>query len=302
MNNNIDKRMSDINNKSGNADRDTAGYLRRIADARRVIADADAVLIGAGAGFSAAAGLVYDGSEFRKRFSDFIARFGITDLYTSSFYPYPSEQVRWAYWAQHVDMIRYAPPAMPLYLSLLDVVSRKDYFVITTNVDGQFRKAGFAADRIFEVQGDYGLMQCHTPCHNRLYSNEQAVGRIIPAIRDCSIPQELVPRCPVCGGQMDIHVRADAGFIQDDAWYGMAERYEAFVSRYVMRRLVLVELGVGYNTPTIIRYPFEQMTYQNPQATLIRLNRDYPEAIAENSRRTISFGEDTARVVDDLRR
>lgn len=275
-------------------------YLRRMEEARRAIASAEAVLIGAGAGFSAAAGLVYDGKEFCERFADFIERFGITDLYTSSFYPYPSEEVRWAYWAKHVHMIRYAPPAMPLYLALLEGVRRKEYFVITTNVDGQFRKAGFAPERIFEVQGDYGQMQCRKPCHDKLYDNGQAVSAILPAVSDCSIPSRLVPVCPVCGGPMDIHVRADAGFIQDEAWYAMAGRYEAFVARHASGRIVLLELGVGFNTPTIIRYPFEQMTYHNPQATLIRLNKDYPDAIAENRGRTISFGEDAGTVMIDL--
>lgn len=278
----------------------TDDYLRRIEEARQAIASAEAVLVGAGAGFSAAAGLVYDGKEFRDYFADFIARFGITDLYTSSFYPYPTEEVRWAYWAKHVQMIRYAPPAMPLYLALLETLRAKDYFVITTNVDGQFRKTGFALERIFEVQGDYGLMQCRKPCHDTLYSNEQAVSAILPAISDCSIPSRLVPVCPVCGGPMDIHVRADAGFIQDEAWYGMADRYESFVARNAGRRTVFLELGVGFNTPTIIRYPFEQMTYNNPQAMLIRLNKDYPGAIAENRARTISFGEDAAGVIIDL--
>lgn len=278
----------------------TDDYLRRIGEARQAMESADAVLIGAGAGLSAAAGLVYDGKEFRDCFADFIERFGITDLYTSSFYPYPSEEVRWAYWAKHVDMIRYAPPAMPLYLTLLETVRQKEYFVITTNVDGQFRKAGFAPERLFEVQGDYGQMQCRKPCHDTLYSNGQAVAAILPAISDCSIPSQLVPVCPVCGGPMDIHVRADASFIQDEAWYAMADSYEDFVARYAGRRIVLIELGVGFNTPTIIRYPFEQMTYRNPQAVLIRINRDYPEAIAENRHRTISFGEDTGTVIGDL--
>lgn len=278
----------------------TADYSRRIEEARQSIASAEAVLIGAGAGFSAAAGLVYNGKEFQEYFADFIARFGITDLYTSSFYPYPSEEVRWAYWAKHVHMIRYAPPAMPLYRTLLKTVQAKEHFVITTNVDGQFRKAGFAPERIFEVQGDYGLMQCHKPCHNKLYSNEQAVSAILPTISDCSIPSRLVPICPICGGQMDIHVRADASFIQDETWYEKADNYEAFISHYANRRIVFLELGVGFNTPTIIRYPFEQMTYRNPQAVLIRLNKDYPNGITENRHRTLSFGEDIEKVMKDL--
>jgi NAD-dependent SIR2 family protein deacetylase len=277
-----------------------AGYVRRMESVRRALAEADHVLVGAGAGLSAAAGLKYDGEEFRIYFADFIERFGITDLYTSSFYPYPSEEVRWAYWAKHVHMIRYAPPAMPLYRDLREALEGKDYFVITTNVDGQFRKAGFAAERIFEVQGDYGLMQCSAACHPGLYSNESAVRRLLPAIHDCRVPAELVPRCPVCGGTMDIHVRSDASFVQDDDWYAMAGRYEDFVARCANSRMVLLELGVGFNTPTIIRYPFEQMTCRNRQATLVRVNRDYPAALPENEARTLSFGEPAERFMRDL--
>ena len=294
------KTISYTNNSSDNARGND--YLRRIEKARQAIASADGLLIGAGAGFSAAAGLQYDGSIFRRYFADFIARFGITDLYTSSFYPYPSEEIRWAYWAKHVEMIRFAPPGMPLYRALLETVRQKDHFVITTNVDGQFRKAGFAPERIFEVQGDYGQMQCRTPCHEKLYCDEQAVRDILPAIRDCSIPSELVPVCPVCGGPMDVHVRADAGFIQDEAWYAMADGYEAFIARYRDRRIVFLELGVGFNTPSIIRYPFEGMTYRNPQATLIRINKDYPDSLPENRQRTISFGEHAEKVIEDFRK
>lgn len=264
--------------------------------------EADAVLIGAGSGLSAAAGLDYGGKAFREYFSDFIARFGISDLYSSSFYPYPSEEVRWAYWAKHVNMIRFAPPAMPLYLELLEAVRGKEYFVISTNVDGQFRKAGFDPARIFEVQGDYGLMQCRTACHKKLYDDGPAIHAMLPRIHECSIPSELVPRCPVCGGPMDIHVRTDANFIQDEDWHAMADNYENFISRYGGKRLVLLELGVGFNTPGIIRYPFEELTARNPSATLVRVNRDWPGSAPVNLERSIPFSEDCSRVIADLRR
>ena len=282
------------------SDKETKDYHSRTDRLRAVLASAEAVLIGAGAGLSTAAGLKYAGKEFEEYFADFIEKFGITDLYSSSFYPYPSEETRWAYWAKHVEMIRFAPPAMPLYLMLADLVKGKEYFVITTNVDSQFRKAGFAPERIFEVQGDYGLMQCRRACHPKLYSDYETVKAILPAIRDCSIPSALVPVCPVCGGPMDIHVRTDASFIQDEAWNAMADRYERFLADYGKGRIVFLEIGVGFNTPSIIRYPFERMTYANPQSTLVRLNREFPQPMPENKERCIPFSEPAEKVIADI--
>ena len=277
-------------------------FKERISLAEERISQAEAVVIGAGAGLSAAAGLDYSGSEFRKEFSDYIRKYGFSDLYTSSFHDFPTEEERWARWARHIDFIRFRPCAMPLYKELYDLVKGKNYFVITTNVDSQFRKAGFDSDKIFEVQGDYGLMQCAVGCHPQLYSDKSTVETILKHSHDLTVDTEYVPVCPVCGGNMDVHVRKNQYFVQDEAWHAAAERYEEFMSRYADNgRIVMLELGIGFNTPAIIRFPFERIAFQNPKATIIRLNSDYPEGPAETASRTISFTEDMDTVIKRIK-
>ena len=277
-------------------------FKERISLAEERISQAEAVVIGAGAGLSAAAGLDYSGSEFRKEFSDYIRKYGFSDLYTSSFHDFPTEEERWARWARHIDFIRFRPGAMPLYKELYDLVKGKNYFVITTNVDSQFRKAGFDSDKIFEVQGDYGLMQCAVVCHPQLYSDKSTVETILKHSHDLTVDTEYVPVCPVCGGNMDVHVRKNQYFVQDEAWHAAAERYEEFMSRYADNgRIVMLELGIGFNTPAIIRFPFERIAFQNPKATIIRLNSDYPEGPAETASRTISFTEDMDTVIKRIK-
>lgn len=255
--------------------------------AEKAIAEAEYVLIGGGAGLSTAAGLDYSGEEFKRRFFDFIGKYGFTDLYTSSFYPFPNEGVKWAYWARHIDMARFAPPAMPLYKSLLARVKDKKYFVITTNVDGQFIKAGFDPEKVFEVQGDYGKMQCATACHPKLYSDEPVVRDILASGCGTEAPERLVPHCPVCGGPMDVNVRVNNYFIEDERWHRLAGKYYDFVDEAKDRKLVLLEYGVGYNTPSIIRFPFEQMAASFPDTTLIRVNKDYPHPNVQGIKRLI---------------
>lgn len=282
-------------------DRYTPNLSERIDLAAKSLTKADAILIGAGTGFSAAAGLKYSGLEFEREFADYIKKYHFPDLYSSSFYDFKTEEERWARWARHIDFIRFRPGAMPLYLELLELVNHKNYFVITTNVDAQFRKAGFDNDRIFEVQGDYGLMQCARACHDTLYDDGRTVEDINANAHDLTVDSRFVPHCPVCGGKMDVHVRVNGNFVEDAHWHSMAERYYSFVEKYKSSRLVLLELGVGFNTPTIIRYPFEQITYADQDATLIRLNSDYPQCSPEIHRQTISFSEEMSSVIAKLK-
>lgn len=277
-------------------------FKEKLLLARKKLEAADAVVVGTGAGLSAAAGLDYSGDEYRKEFADYIKKYGFPDLYSSSFYEFPTEGQRWARWARHIDYIRFRPGAMPLYKELYDLVKDKNYFVITTNVDAQFRKAGFDSSRIFEVQGDYGLMQCAVGCHPKLYSDKETVENILGHSHDLTVDKEYVPVCPVCGGNMDVHVRKNQYFVQDKAWDEAASRYEEFMKRHAdSGRVVLLELGIGYNTPAIIRFPFERVVYHNPNATLIRLNAEYPDGPAETASRTISFTENMGEVIDKLK-
>jgi NAD-dependent SIR2 family protein deacetylase len=272
-------------------------YSQRLRRAAQALARAEFVLVGGGAGLSDAAGLTYSGKRFTDHFEPFIARYGFADLYTSSFFPFATEEERWAYWARHISLNRWETGATPLYQTLLGLVGGKDHFVLTTNVDHQFAKAGFAADRIFATQGDYGYLQCARGCHRTLYDNEALVREMLTETIDCRIPTARVPHCPRCGGPMDVNLRKDEYFVEDAAWDAARERYAGWLQRALRGGLVLLELGVGFNTPGIIRFPFERIVLGTPGATLVRLNRDDPQGPAENAGRTVAFSEDLSATV-----
>lgn len=259
----------------------TGNFSDEIKRLRENLDMADAILIGAGAGMSASAGLTYSGTRFDRYFSDFHARYGISDIYSGGFYPYDTLEEYWAWWSRHIYYNRYDLPAGKPYTDLLKLVEGKDYFVLTTNVDHQFQLAGFDKKRLFYTQGDYGLWQCSKPCHQKTYDNEEAVRKMIALQTDMKIPTELIPKCPVCGAPMTMNLRSDATFVQDEGWYAAANRYDDFVRRHENLRVLYLELGVGANTPVIIKYPFWQMTARNPKATYACLNAG--EAIAPNA-------------------
>ena len=269
----------------------TTDYSQRVSQLRQLITDADYILIGAGAGLSAAAGLDYAGEDFRREFREWIDRYGIIDLYSSSFYPFKTEEERWACWAKHIWFARFRPEATVLYRQLFQLVKTKEHFVITTNVDGQFEKAGFDAGRIFATQGDYAFFQPQTGSPKELYYNEEWVKRVLPTIYDCRIPTELIPRTPD-GQPVAMNLRCDDTFVEDEHWHRQAARYQQFVEKAYNKRLLLLEFGVGFNTPAIIRFPFERMAAQFRQTTLVRFNRDYPQLATEGISRFVSFTED----------
>ncbi|MDR0685591.1 MAG: Sir2 silent information regulator family NAD-dependent deacetylase [Spirochaetaceae bacterium] len=272
-------------------------YRTRIEQAGAVLREAEYILAGGGAGLSDAAGIKYSGSRFTDNFAPFIEKYGFTDLYTSSFYPFQTEEEFWAYWAKHISLNRYEPPAAALYRNLLSLLRGKNYFVVTTNVEYQFHKAGFPEEKIFMVQGDYGYFQCAAACHNTLYYNEEPVNAMVAATQDCGIPSNLVPQCPVCGGKMDINVRKNDFFVQDENWYKAESRYKDFLNCCAKKKTAYLELGAGFNTPGVIRYPFEQFTYANTNARLIRINRDDPAGENANKARTITFTEDMGQTI-----
>ena len=291
--------------------------LAKIELLRERLNAADAVLIGAGAGLSTAAGYTYSGKRFDRVFSDFRDRYGFTDMYSGGFYPYNTPEERWAFWSRNIYINRYVAPPKPVYERLLSLVKGRKYFVLTTNVDHCFQRAGYEKERLFYTQGDYGLFQCSKPCHDATYDNKQTVVRMLEAqgfaISDdgalslpqgtspkMSVPTELVPRCPRCGRLMSMNLRADDTFVQDAGWYAAAERYDAFVKAHSDDRLLLLELGVGWNTPGIIKYPFWRMAAANPKATYACLNLNdarVPEAIEA---RSIRIEGDTAWILEVL--
>ena len=279
-------------------------YEDQIDRAAKNIRNTDCVIIGAGAGASTAAGIQYGGKRFTDNFAEFIKKYGeyyMTDMYAAGFYPYPSEEAKWGYWSKHALMNRFDPPALPLYTELYDLVKNKEYFVLTTNVDHQFYKAGFDEKRIFATQGDYGKIQCQKACHPKTYDAKDLFRKMDKARRDCLIPSELVPKCPVCGGNMAMNLRCDNYFVEDEAWHEAADRYADFMEQNKDKKVVLLELGVGFNTPIIIRFPFEKMVRENSSYSLIRLNMD--EAVVPESfgKRAIGIGGDMAKAITDIR-
>ncbi|MCM3651379.1 Sir2 silent information regulator family NAD-dependent deacetylase [Metabacillus litoralis] len=275
-------------------------YQTRVDKAKQAIEGADFILLGGGAGLSAAAGIVYSGKRFTENFAPFIEKYGLTDMYLSGFYPFRTQEERWSYWAKHISLNRYEAGATKLYMDLFNLVKDKKYFVISTNVESQFVKAGFPSEKVFEIQGNYGYHQCAKGCHDKLYDNELLVKEMVEKTVDCKIPSELVPKCPVCGGEMDPNLRINHYFVQDERWYELNKSYNDFLQDSEGKKIIYIELGVGFNTPGIIRYPFEKMTYYNKNARLIRLNKDHPEGLEENIDKTIAFTEEMQAVVSAI--
>ena len=260
----------------------------------------DAIVIGAGAGLSASAGFTYSGERFKQYFSDFEEKYGFHDMYAGGFYPYSTLEEQWAFWSRNITVNRYMDAPKPVYENLFKIVKDKDYFVITTNVDHCFQKAGFDKKRLFYTQGDYGLFQCSEPCCNETFDNEQAVRQMMEQQKDMRIPSALLPVCPHCGKPLSMNLRADDTFVEDEGWHLAAERYHDFLRTRKSGKVLFLELGVGYNTPGIIKYPFWQMTAENRQASYACINYGEavcPEEIADQS---IVINANVGKVIETL--
>ena len=278
----------------------TGACLDAIERLRRGIAEADAVVVGAGSGLSTASGMTYSGERFERNFTDFIGRYGYRDMYTAGFYPYPTPEEYWAYWSRYIHLNRYAQDAGPAYRRLRNLMGGKDCFVITTNVDHCFQKAGFDALRLFCTQGDYGLWQCARPCHQETYDNEAPVQRMVSEQRDMRIPTELIPRCPRCGGPMANNLRCDDTFVEDEAWHFAAGRYADFLRKHEGARVLFLELGVGWNTPGIIKYPFRRMSTRHERAVYACVNLGEADAPRELEGRAILVDGDIGEVLRNI--
>ena len=279
----------------------TENYSDSIQKLKKALDEADAVVIGAGAGLSTSAGFTYSGERFEKYFSDFSEKYGFEDMYSGGFYPFETPEEMWAYWSRYIFINRYMDAPKPVYENLLELVKDKDYFVITTNVDHCFQKAGFDKERLFYTQGDYGLFQCSEPCTPVTYDNEEMVRSMVEQQSDMRIPSELIPTCPNCGKPLTMNLRSDDTFVEDAGWDRAAERYSEFL-RTRSGRILFLELGVGYNTPTIIKVPFWQMTAHNPEAVYACINFGeamYPEEIQDQA---IGINSDIGEAIEDLKK
>lgn len=280
--------------------RSTDNYSDKLSRLKDKIAAADAIVIGAGAGLSTSAGFDYSGERFEKYFADFHKKYGITDMYSGGFYPFETLNEYWAWWSRHILVNRYNAPVGKPYSDLLKAVSDKDYFVLTTNVDHRFQLAGFDKKRLFYTQGDYGLWQCSEPCCNETFDNENAVRTMVKEQCNMKISDELIPRCPHCGKPMAMNLRRDDSFVQDEGWYTAAERYEEFIRRHRNLHILFLELGVGFNTPGIIKYPFMQMTAENPKAIYACINMNEAYAPDEIADRAICIDGDIGKVIENI--
>ena len=300
----LQKGISYVRGLRGGITDDTGSREENIRRLKDEIETADAIVIGAGAGLSTAAGFTYSGERFDRYFFDFRDHYGIRDMYSGGFFPFPDEETRWAWWARHIYFNRYIEAPKPVYQDLLSLVRDRDYFVITTNVDHQFQRAGFDKERLFYTQGDYGLFQSAGGRIKKTYDNEAWVMKAMAAqgfIPDengvfrvpedrmlaLRIPSELIPLCPDDGGPVSMNLRADDTFVEDAGWHAAAERYARYLQEHEGKHVLFLELGVGGNTPMIIKYPFWAMTAENPKAIYACLN--YNEAVCPEQIRAQSI-------------
>ena len=278
----------------------TKSCSEQIEQLRTALQDCDAVVIGAGSGLSTAAGFTYTGERFEQHFSDFAQKYGIQDMYSGGFYPFPTQEAFWAYWSRYIYINRYQDAPKPVYDDLLKLVQDKDYFVITTNVDHCFQKAGFDKKRLFYTQGDYGLFQCSEPCCQETFENEAMIREMVARQEDMKIPTELLPVCPHCGKPLTMNLRSDDKFVEDEGWHRAAERYENFLRTRKGGKILFLEFGVGYNTPVIIKYPFWQMTAKNPKAIYACINQGQAVCPQEIERQSVCINADIGQVLQSL--
>lgn len=264
------------------------------------IHNVDCIVIGAGAGLSTAAGINYGTKDFKKLFPELVERYGFSDMYTSSFYDFDTEEERWSYWAKHINYLCIGMKATNIYQDLFKLMKDKDYFVLTTNVDRQFLKAGFDEKKVFEVQGALTKIQCARACHNKLYDDEKIIKELLQEDKECKIPTRLIPKCPMCGGKMEVNLRKDDFFVEDDNWYEHNLSFEKFINDHKDKKILFLELGAGFNTPSIIRYPFEALTYNLKEAYLIRINNQYAFVPNEIKEKALEVQDDIANVIKNL--
>ncbi len=278
----------------------TRDYSEKIKRLQNALDNADAIVIGAGAGLSASAGFTYDGERFKKYFSDFASKYNFNDMYSGGFYPFETQEEYWAYWSRYIYINRYMDAPKKTHNDLLKLVAEKDYFVITTNVDHCFQKAIFDKKRLFYTQGDYGLFQCSEPCCQETFENEAVIREMVAQQKNMKIPSELLPVCPHCGKPMAMNLRADNRFVEDEGWHKAAERYENYLRTREGEKILFLELGVGYNTPVIIKYPFWQMTANNPKATYACINQGQAVCPQEIEPQSVCINSDIGDTISYL--
>ena len=264
------------------------------------IENSEYILIGAGAGLSTSAGFLYDGKRFEDNFKDYIKKYGFTDMYSAGFYNFPTLEEYWAYFSLYVYINRYDIEENETYLNLYNIVKNKNYFVITTNVDGRFADSKFDKDKIFAVQGDFSLFQCSKPCRQETFYNEKYIREMIKYKKEMKIPTELIPKCPYCGRNMSMNLRVDSTFVQDKNWDKQKSKYENFLKNSNNSKILFLELGVGFNTPSIIKYNFWRMTLNNKKSVYASINLGECYSASDIEERSICIDADISEVLKKL--
>ncbi len=276
----------------------TGNNLEKINRLKDMISEAEVILVGAGAGLSTSAGLRYGGERFQHLFPEYIKKYNLTDMYSSAFYPFKTPEELWGYWCKHIYHNRYNAEVNDCYKMLHELISEKKHFAITTNADHLFRLNNFAKERLFYTQGDYGTFACSKGCHDKTYDNEEIVMEMLENLDDLKVPTELVPYCPVCNEPMTVNLRKDSYFVEDEGWHTACDNYTKFVSQNKDKNILFLELGIGYNTPSIIKYPFWQMTYQNENARYVSVNLDNNKCPKEIVGQALLISDDISKVIE----
>jgi len=272
----------------------------KIQKLKKAINEADSIMVGAGAGLSTSAGMLYSGETFETNFGDFIKKYHFTDLYTAGFHDFKDPQEYWSFWSRFIHYERYTMPPKPVYNNVYKLVKDKNYFVITTNVDHFFQRSGFDKKRLFYTQGDYGLLQCKKPCHKKNYDNEEIIEKMFKEQNNMKVPKELIPSCPKCRGPMIPNLRGGDYFVEDEGWHEACKRYEDFLAKNKNGKIVFLDLGSGMNTPGIFKYPFMRMTYNNKNATYVSINLGEAFCAEEIEKQSICINRDIGEVLLEL--
>lgn len=266
-------------------------------DLEKLLSEYDNIVIGAGSGLSAAAGFEYGGKTFMDNFSYMYEKYGYTDMYSAGFHNFDTLEDYWAFWSIMVYLNRYKYLARPLYKKLYELVKDKNYFVITTNVDHQFQLSGFDKKRLFYMQGDYGLFQCSASCHNQTYDNKEIITEMINNTVNNKIPTNLIPRCPKCGKPMTMNLRCDDMFVEDKGLKEAQNRYINFIKNNKNKKILYLEIGVGYSTPVWIKYPFMNFVYSNKDARYVVINKENEKIPYEIKKQTLVIKDDIGKVI-----
>lgn len=263
-----------------------------------LVDEAEAIVIGIGAGMSAAAGFTYVGKRFTDAFPDFISKYRFFDMLQASLFEYEDLQEYWAFQSRFSLLNFFDQPVGQAYLNLRKIIKGKNYHIITTNADNAFYAAEYDMDKVFRIQGEYGLWQCVNHCHQQTYQNEALIREMVEKQSHMKVPKELVPYCPKCGAPLEVNKRTiEKGMVEDSHFHEQKHRYEQFINDNNGKKVLYLEIGVGHTTPQLIKQPFQQMTEDNEQALFVTMNqKDY--FIPRNIRsRTIRLDKDIAEIL-----